>query len=135
MTQDKTDTPVMAVDPDHLRLAIEPLFQWLEAGDLEDGEDTMPALDLKDLLNRLARTFQTDDATTFALFKRALALSYFCGENEMSAELFVDGYPGAELCRAAAHLPLRDLPSEDGEEMSHTFDRAEMETALRGAVN
>lgn len=130
--QDGTKTPV--VDADHLRLAIEPLLQWLEAGDLEDGEDTMRGLDLKHLLDRLARTFEIDDAATGAHFKRAVALSYFCGENELPANLFVDGFPGAELCRAATHLPLRDLPSEDGEEISHTFDRAEMEIALRGAI-
>jgi hypothetical protein len=127
--------PVSAVNPDHLRLASKPLLVWLDAGEIEEGGETMPGSDLRELLNDFMGRFEVDAATAVALFKRGVTLSRFCSETELSEDHFEEDMPGRELCAVASYLPVVDVSSDDEEELSHTFDSIEMERALRAARN
>jgi len=125
--------PVPQVNPEHLRHALKPIYVWADAGDCDEESETIGSTDLHELLEGFVQRFEVDTATATAIFKRAIALSAFCADAELPERLFEDGFPGRELCTAAAYLAVVDVPGETEQELSHTFDRTEMDAALRVA--
>ncbi|MDE2111993.1 MAG: hypothetical protein KGJ79_12690 [Alphaproteobacteria bacterium] len=130
---------VPPVDPAHLKLVLMMVYAWSDDGDVEDGEtmdaETMTSGDLCDLLDRITRRLGVEAAIAIALFKRAIALSTFCAEAELPGTLFENGFPGRELCVAAAKAPVLNQLGETDGEVSHCFDAATMRAALLAAQN
>ena len=126
---------VPTVRPEQLCDAIRMVYIWVEDGDDIEGDQTMPNEDLCDLLDRMRRTIDVEPDVAIDLFKRALALSAFCGEVDLPEALFENGLPGRELCAAAAKAQVLDAPGEIEREITHYFDPAAMRAALLVARN
>lgn len=127
---------VPPVNPDHLRLALEPLARWAAAEETSPGEtQTIGRPDLNDYLDGLTRGCGVDSAGAVALFKRALALLQFCDDHELPEGLFDELWPGRALCLAASRARIIDLAGERDGEVTHSFDLAEMHAAIRSANN
>ncbi len=126
---------VPTVRPEQLRDAVGMIYSWVEDGDDMEGDQTMPGEDLCDLLDRMTRTINVEPDVAIALFKRALALSAFCGEADVPETLFENDLPGRELCTAAARAQVLDAPGEIEGEITHYFDEAAMHAALLAARN
>jgi len=127
---------VPPVNPDHVRLALKPLTAWSVAEEASPGEaQTIGRSDLNDTLDDLRRQCGLDSDGAIALFKRALALLQFCDDHELPENLFDDLWPGRALCLAASRARVRDLAGERDGEITHSFDLAEMLSAIRAANN
>lgn len=122
---------VPAVNPDHLRFALEPLAAWADAGDGEP--QTIGPSDLNDVFDGLVRKCGVDADGATALFKRALALLQFCDDHALPENLFVNLWPGRALCTAAARARVIDIAGEQDGEIAHSFDLNEMQAAIRAA--
>ncbi len=129
-TGDSDFEDVPPVDPEYLRPVFVMVYVWAQGGDGIEGAKTMGSGDLRELLDRIARACDVEPPIATALFKRALALSTFCAEAELSDTLFDNGLPGGELCTAAAKAPVLSDPGETDDETTHCFDEATMHAAL-----
>lgn len=126
---------VPSVNPDHLRFALEPLTAWTVAETSPDEAQTIGRSDLNEVLDGLKRKCGVDSDGAVALFKRALALLQFCDDHELPENLFDDLWPGRALCQAASRAHVIDLTGEQEGEITHSFDLAEMQAAIRAANN
>ncbi len=130
-----TKQPVPTVDAVHLRQALALVYTWADLGDDNGDTETMPGGDLHNLLERLARDLGVRREIVIALFKRSIVLAAYCAGENLLNSLFDDGFPGRQLCTAAAKSVVIDILSTNEGEMGHTFDSEEMRLSLLAAGN
>ena len=125
--------PTPPVEPYLVQHTLLLVYAWTEADNEDNAEPPVRLDDVGGLLDRLVAKLDVNGEVAIAAFKRAIALSAFCEKEDLPNTLFDEGFPGQELCTAAAKVTVFDTPGEVEGEMSHSFDTAEMRGALEAA--